>query len=146
MSDHPVALAPEVVRRLLHAVSPPPTRPLALRGRTGSGKTTLLREVALRSARETVWYTAFDLVDELTRSIRDGRYESYREALVQDDRPLYVEHLEDLRGKPRTREELGLLLGRAATRRPILLTLTRTKDDAEILAWLRARAEVFSLD
>jgi hypothetical protein len=102
--------------------------------------------VALRSARETVWYTAFDLVDELTRSIRDGRYESYREALVQDDRPLYVEHLEDLRGKPRTREELGLLLGRAATRRPILLTLTRTKDDAEILAWLRARAEVFSLD
>jgi hypothetical protein len=57
-----------------------------------------------------------------------------------------VEHLEDLRTKPRTREELGRLLGRAATRRPILLTLTRTKGDAEMLAWLRARAEVFSLD
>ena len=141
-----MALAPEIVRRLLRAVSSPPTRPVALRGRTGSGKTTLLREVAQRSARETLWSTAFDLADELSRSIREDRYESYCEALVRDDRPLYVEHLEDLRRKPHTQEALGLLLGRAATRRPILLTLTRTKGDAEVLAWLRARAEVFSLD
>lgn len=141
-----MAPAPEIVRRLLRAVSSSLSRPVALRGRTGSGKTTLLREVAQRSARDTVWSTAFDLADELSRAIREGRYEGYCEALVQDDRPLYVEHLEDLRQKPRTRDELGRLFGRAAVRRPILLTLTHTEGDAEVLAWLRARSEVLSLD
>ena len=73
-------------------------------------------------------------------------HESYSAALIGDRRPLCVEHLEDLRGKPRTREELRLLLTRAALRRPVLLTLTRARRDRDVLRWLRGWAEVVSLD
>ena len=138
--------AAEVAPRLLHALSHLPARPLALRGRTGSGKTTLLRGVSLQSAKQTVWSTASDLARQLVQAIRDDRYEDYREVFVEDDRPLCVEHLEDLRGLPSTRQELRRLFERAATRRPVLLTLTHARGDAEILAWLRPWAEVLSLD
>jgi len=57
-----------------------------------------------------------------------------------------VEHLEDLRGKPRTRAELCFLLKTASQRRPVLLTLTRARRDGEVLRWLRGWADVVSLD
>jgi len=93
-----------------------------------------------------VWCSAFDLANELAEAIRGGTHESYSAALVGDRRPLCVEHLEDLRGKPRTREELRLLLTQAALRRPVLLTLTCTGGDAELVRWLRSWAELLSLD
>jgi hypothetical protein len=79
-------------------------------------------------------------------AIREGRYQSYRAALSADDRPLYVEHLEDLRGKPRTRMELRSLLEAATRRRAVLLTLTRSRGDRDVLRWLRGWVELLPLD
>ena len=67
--------------------------------------------------------------------------------LATDPRPLVVEHLEDLRGKPSTREELRrLLVLRAANGGATVLTLTAGRDDAEIVKWLDGWADVASLD
>jgi hypothetical protein len=58
-----------------------------------------------------------------------------------------VEHLEDLRGKPRTREELRrLLLLRAAHGGATLLTSTGGRGHAEIVRWLGTWADTVSLD
>jgi hypothetical protein len=121
-------------------------RPFALAGRSGCGKTKLLRQSARRAGRQAVWLSAIDLASELAEAIRCGRQEHYSVALAGDRRPLCVEHLEDLRERPRTREEVRLLLRRAAARRPVLLTLTRTRGDAEVVRWLRSWADVRSLD
>jgi hypothetical protein len=118
----------------------------ALACRSGSGKTTLLRDSVRRAERQAVWRSAFDLANELAEAIRCGRQEHYSAALVEDQRPLCVEHLEDLREKPRTREEVRLLLKRAAVRRPVLLRLTRRSGDGEVVRWLRSWAELRSLD
>jgi chromosomal replication initiation ATPase DnaA len=135
-----------IARVVLGALYGPRRRPLALAGRPGSGKTTLLRETTRRAGRQTVWRSAFDLANELAEAIRCGRREDYAAALVEDRRPLCVEHLEDLREKPRTREEVRLLLKRAAARRSVLLTLTRRRGDAEVVRWLRSWSEIRSLD
>jgi hypothetical protein len=37
--------------------------------------------------------------------MRGDRYRAFTNALAVDPRPLVIEHLEDLEGKPRTREE-----------------------------------------
>jgi chromosomal replication initiation ATPase DnaA len=97
-------------------------------------------------APETIWYSAFDLTQELVEAIREDRLSSYRASFDEGRHPLCVEHLEDLREKPRTREEFRRLLQRAARQRPVLLTLTRAPGDAEVLRWLRSWAELHSLD
>lgn len=139
---HAAELAPRLLAALLH----PRSRPLALQGRSGSGKTTLLRSLEKATQRKAVWCSAFDLAHQLADAIREGRHDSLRAHLTRDDRPLCVEHLEDLRGKPRTREEVRRVLERAARRRPVLLTLTRSRGAAEIVRWLRPWAELVSLD
>jgi hypothetical protein len=35
----------------------------------------------------------------MAEAMRSGRYEPHRETLIDDSRPLCIEHLEDLRGK-----------------------------------------------
>ena len=102
--------AAQLAPRVFTAVRRPGARPLVLSGRAGTGKTSLLRRVAREAAPGTVWCSAFEFATQMADAIREGRYESYRAALSADDRPLYVEHLEDLRGKPRTRVELRSLL------------------------------------
>jgi chromosomal replication initiation ATPase DnaA len=139
---HAAELAPKVLAALVH----PRSRPVALQGRSGSGKTTLLRSLTRATRRDAVWCSAFDLVSKLADAIRGGRYESLVAGLARDDRPLCVEHLEDLRGKPCTREELRRVLARAARRRPVLLTVTRSRGAAEVVRWLRPWAELLSLD
>jgi len=138
--------AAELAPRLLTAVRRPGARPLVLSGRTGTGKTSILRRVAREAAPGTVWCSAFEFATQMADAIREGRYESYRAALSADDRPLYVEHLEDLRGKPRTRVELRSLLEAATRRRPVLLTLTRSRGDRDVLRWLRGWVELLPLD
>ena len=146
MGGSPVALAAALAPEVVDALYRPRRRPLVLCGRTRSGKTTLLREAARTAGRRAVWCSAFDMSNELAEAIRGGVHESYTAALVGDPRPLCVEHLEDLRDKPRTREELRHLLGRVAPRRPVLLTVTRRRGDAELVRWLRSWTELRSLD
>ncbi len=135
-----MALAPALVMDVVDALYRARARPLALYGPPRSGKTTLLREAARTAGRQTVWCSAFDMANGLADAIRGGAEGRYSAALSADPRPLCVEHLEDLREKPRTREELRRLLRRAARRRPVLLTLTRTRGDAELVRWLRSWA------
>ena len=101
----PMTCAAQLAPRVLTAVRRPGAAAGPL-GRTGTGKTSLLRRVAREALPGTVWCSAFELATQMADAIREGRYESCRAALSADDRPLYVEHLEDLRGKPRTRVEL----------------------------------------
>ena len=141
-----MALAANLTPAVVDALYRPRGRPLALAGRSRCGKTTLLREAVRRAGRQTVWCSAFDLANELVEAIWGGVRQTYSAAVVGDPRPLCVEHLEDLRENPRTREELRRLLKRAAPHRPVLLTVTRTRGDAEILRWLRCWAELRWLD
>jgi chromosomal replication initiation ATPase DnaA len=136
----------QIVATLAAAFSEPPSRPLALRGPSGSGKTTLLRGVSRQAQRQAVWLTAFDLVHELTAAIREDRYSGYSDTLAADQRPLCIEHLEDLRDKPQTRAIVQRLLERAAHRRPVLLTLTSSSRDAEVARWLGSWTELLSLE
>jgi hypothetical protein len=131
--------------RFARALSRPSGRPLALKGRSGSGKTTLLRRATGGIAKEAVWLSAFDLVQGLSEAIREDRLSSYCEAFLQDERPLCVEHLEDLRGKPRTRAELERLLRSASRRRPVVLTLTLSSGDKEVARWLRTWTTLLSM-
>jgi chromosomal replication initiation ATPase DnaA len=139
--------AAELAPRLLGGLCDPPPRPLAIRGRTGTGKTTLLRSVVRKSGCDVVWGTAVELVGQLAEAIRSDRYEDYRAALVDDGRPLCIEHLEDLRRKPVTRHEVRQLLeSRAARGHPVLLTLTSARGDAEVVEWLESWAELLLLE
>jgi chromosomal replication initiation ATPase DnaA len=142
-----MARAPDLAPRLLEDLSDPLPRPLAIHGVSGSGKTRLLRSVVEGSGREAVWNTAFALVGQMTEAMRSGRYEPYRQALIDDDSPLCIEHLEDLRGKPVTRGEVRRLLeDRARRGRATLLTVTRARGDQEVLEWLEPWAELLRLD
>jgi chromosomal replication initiation ATPase DnaA len=142
-----MARAPDLAPRLLAGVSDPPPRPLAIHGDSGSGKTRLVRSVVHRSGREAVWSTAFELVAQMTEAMRSGRYDPHRETLIDDGRPLCIEHLEDLRGKPVTRGEVRRLLeDRARRGRATLLTVTRARGDLEVLEWLEPWAELVRLE
>ena len=133
--------------RVAAALSRRPCRPLAITGRTGAGKTTLLRALVAEADIEPVWCPAVDLAERVVEALRCDRYAALRAALAADPRPLVVEHLEDLRAKPRTREEIRqLLLSRAANGAASLLTLTAGPGDAEIVRWLGGWADVVSLD
>ena len=129
------------------ALSRRPCRPLAITGRTGAGKTTLLRDLVAKGDLEAAWCPAVDLVERVIEALRCDRYAALRAALVADPRPLVIEHLEDLRAKPRTREEIRrLLLSRAANGSASILTLTTGPGGAEIVRWLGGWADVVSLD
>jgi chromosomal replication initiation ATPase DnaA len=139
--------AAQIRPRVAAALTHRPGRPLAITGRTGGGKTTLLRALAAEGGLLPVWCPAVDLAARLAEALRREGYPAFRAALAADPRPLVVEHLEDLRGKPRTREELReLVLLRAANGGASILTLTTGHGHAEIVRWLRGWAEVVSLD
>ncbi len=140
-----MANAAELAPRLLAALLHPRSRPIVLQGRSGSGKTTLVKSLVRATRRDAAWCSAFDLTTQLADAIREGRYDSLCSDLARDHRPLCVEHLEDLRRKPRTREELRVVLARAAKRRPVLLTLTRSRGTAEVVRWLRPWVQLLSL-
>ena len=142
-----VAQASKIAPKVLGALTRPGVRrPLVLRGRSGSGKTTLLRTAVEESGREAVWCSAIDLAHDMVEAIREGRHEAYRAGLAEDPRALCVEHLEDLRDRPRTREEVRHMLERAARTRPILLTLTHARGHVAIARWLRPWTEIVLLD
>jgi chromosomal replication initiation ATPase DnaA len=139
--------AAEIRPRVIAALSHRPCRPLAIAGRTGVGKTALLRALAAEADVEPAWCSAVDLVEQVVEALRCDVYDAWCDALVTDPRPLVVEHLEDLRGKPRTREELRRLLRlRAAKSGATLLTSTRGRGHAEIVKWLGGWADFVSLD
>jgi chromosomal replication initiation ATPase DnaA len=132
--------------RVAAALSRRPCRPLAITGRTGAGKTTLLRAAMARRDLQAAWCPAVDLVERVIEALRCDRYPALRAALVADPRPLVIEHLEDLRGKPRTRVELRSLLEAATRRRAVLLTLTLSRGDRDVLRWLAGWVELLPLD
>jgi chromosomal replication initiation ATPase DnaA len=140
--SQPDDLAPTLLAALRQGRGPA----IAIAGRSRTGKTTLLRRVAREASSDVVWYSAVDLVSELIDAIRTDRHEECRRHLETDPRPVCIEHLEDLRGKARTRHELRHVLQGASARRAVVLTLTRSRDDAEVLDWLRSWAHLYSLD
>jgi hypothetical protein len=83
-------------------------RPLAIEGPSGARKTRLLRELA--EAAPVWWCTARGLADEAVEAMRADRYVAFEKAVATDARPLVIEHIEDLRTKPRTRMELRRVL------------------------------------
>ena len=137
-------LAPSLVDAILH----PPARPLAVRGHSGCGKTRLIRRVVQEIGIQSTWATAFDLTATMTDAVREGRYDLYRAGFTTDRRPLCIEHLEDLRGKPVTRKEVRRLLqARATSGCPTLLTITtNSRGDGEVLEWLAPWTELCSLE
>lgn len=119
------------------ALSGEATRPLCLIGPSGSGKTRRLREAVRALALEALWTTARDTADAAVQAMRAGRYPSWREAFTSDPRPLVIEHLEDLRGKPRTLEELRCILDvRRSHGHPSVLSLTLEPRSEDVLSWL----------
>jgi hypothetical protein len=130
---------------VLKALSRPASKPLALSGRSGSGKTSLLRSAGEQAGREIAWFSATELVTELVDCIRDDRYASSEKLLAGDERPICVEHLEDLEEKPVARRELQLMLAKASAYRPVLLTVTRRKGDRAVHRWLESWTRVVSL-
>lgn len=135
-------LAPQLLRTLSEADG----CPVALRGRAGSGKTTLLRAVASLAPATPVWCPASEIVDQMAAAIGGGRFDQYSAELSRDRRPLCVEHLEDLRGKARTRHELRRLLEHAAQYRPVVLTLTCAHGDGDVVRWLADWTDLLTLD
>lgn len=100
-----------------------------------------------KGARDVAWGNAHDLVLQMTAAIRDDRYPRCRAAFSGDERPLCIEHLEDLRGKVATRAEVRRLLPeRTARGRSTVLTMTRARGDAEVVEWLASWAELLVLD
>ena len=142
-----MSIADELAPAVRAAFSKAAHAPVAIRGRTRAGKTTLLRRVASECRVEPVFRSAVDLTREMADAIRSDRFDRYRSALTGDERPLVVEHLEDLRGKPSTREELRhLLQSRRDQGHATLLTVTNATGDAEVIEWLEGWSEVLLLD
>lgn len=141
-----MARAAEIAPRLIAAFARPPRRPVGLQGPSGCGKSTLLRRLLSGSAPDAQWSSAFDLVHDLTQALREDQYGAWVSRLCLDDRVLCVEHVEDLRHTPRTREEFRRVLAAAARHRRVVVTLTRTSRDGAILRWLRSWVDVYALN
>ena len=131
-------LASEVVDAFFRARS----RPLVLCGRARTGKATLLREAARTTGQQVVWRSALEMADEVAEALWRRTYDSYSSTVAGDSRPLCIDHLEDLQRRPRTREALRRLLGKAAQRRPVLMTVTISEGEAGLLDWLGSWAEL----
>jgi chromosomal replication initiation ATPase DnaA len=137
----------QLAGRVTAVLSTPGHRPVALLGRSGTGKTTLLRRAAARCGSEVVWRTARDLTERMARSIRNDSYESDRQSLAGDRRPMCLEHVEDLRDRPVTRAEVRRLLeSRVEQGHPTILTLTRARADREVVEWLASWTELLVVD
>ena len=129
--------------RIDRAVSGTLTRLVCVAGRSGIGKTTHLRAAFRASNREARWTTAREAVDGMVAAVRADRYECWREALESDSRPLVMEHLEDLRGRPRTLEELRRCMERRLSHGgTTILTLTLTPGADDVLEWVSQCADV----
>jgi len=122
-----------------------PSRPLAIEGRSGAGKTRLLREMGA-GAEGWWWCSARDYAEDAVEAVRAERYPKFVSAVATDARPLVIEHIEDLRARPRTRTELRrALLLRAAAGGTTILTLTTGRGRREIVRWLGQWADVVEL-
>jgi chromosomal replication initiation ATPase DnaA len=133
----------EAVAQALHSSF---QRPACLVGPSGSGKTTALR--AALQAREcaAAWTTARDTVNAMIVAMRDAPLDRWRAAFAGNPQLVVIEHLEDLRGKSRTMDELRHVLElRAARGHPTVLTLTSASGADEVLAWLGGFAALVSL-
>src|SRR5215470_3133287 len=140
-----MASASHVRARIRAVLGHQSRRLLAIEGRSGAGKTRLLREL-LPTGEATRWLTARDLVDAAVRAIVDDRYATFESAFVTDQRLLVIEHVEDLRGKPRTRAEVERAVRlRAAAGGTTLLTLTTGRNTNELRRWLSDWADLTSL-
>jgi hypothetical protein len=125
------------------AVSGAPARLVCVAGRSGVGKTAHLRAAFRASNREARWTTARETVDEMAAAVRANRYERWCEVLEGDPRPLVMEHLEDLRGRPLTLEELRRCMERRLSRGgTTILTLTLTAAAGDVLDSVRQYAGV----
>jgi hypothetical protein len=103
--------------------------------------------VAAQAGRDVVRESTRDLVAQMTEAIRDDRYSRYREAFTGDERPRFLEHVEDLRGLAVTRDEVRRLVeARAARGRCTVLTMTRARGDAEVVEWLASWSELLAVD
>lgn len=141
-----VATVAEVTARSRAVLDRRGSRPLVVEGPSGAGKTTLLRAVTAEAG-PCWWWTAADFAYEAAEAIRGARHRSFTSTLVADPRPLVIEHLEDLEGKTRTREELErALLVRAERGGATILTLTAGRGRAETLRWLSPWADIVSLE
>jgi hypothetical protein len=71
------------------------------------------------------------------------RLDLWREALAGDPHALVVEHVEDLRGRPRTMDELRRCIERRlALGGPTILTLTLAPGAEDVLEWLNQCTDV----
>ena len=141
-----MSTADELAPALRSAFSKAAPAPVAIRGCTRAGKTTLVRRVASECRVEPTFRSAFDLAGEMVAAIRGDCFDRFRRALTEDERPLVVEHLEDLRGKPSTREEFRhLLQSRTDQGHATILTVTNATGDAEVVEWLDGWTEVLLL-
>jgi hypothetical protein len=128
--------------RIESAVSGAP-RLVCVAGRSGVGKTAHLRAAFRAISREARWTTAREAADEMAAAVRANRYESWCEALESEPRPLVMEHLEDLRGRPRTLAELRRSMERRLFRGgTTILTLTLTAAADDVLDSVSQYAEV----
>jgi chromosomal replication initiation ATPase DnaA len=129
--------------RIDRAVSGEPKRPVCVAGQSGIGKTTHLRAAFRASNQDPRWTTAREAVDEMVAALRADRYGCWREGLENDPRPLVMEHVEDLRGKPRTMEELRRCMERRLSHGGVtILTLTLEPGADDVLAWVSQCADV----
>lgn len=79
----------------------------------------------------------------MVAAVRANRYERWCEVLASDPRPLVMEHLEDLRGRPRTLEELRRCMERRLSHGgTTILTLTLTASAVDVLEWVSQCADV----
>lgn len=116
---------------------------MCVAGRSGIGKTADLRAALRTHDLDTRWTTARETVDDIVAAMRTDRYASWCQAFTGDRRPLVIEHVEDLRGKARTMQEVRLCMEERLSRGALtILTLTLSPGAADVLEWVSGFADV----